>query len=40
MFVSDRVSYIILRCCWFHIIVLMVHAPTEDEIDDFEGQLL
>jgi hypothetical protein len=23
MFVSDRVSYIILRRCWFHIIVLM-----------------
>jgi hypothetical protein len=26
-------SYIILRGRWFHIIVLNVHAPTEDEID-------
>jgi exonuclease III len=27
-------SYIILRCCWCHIIVLKVYAPTEDKIDD------
>jgi hypothetical protein len=27
-------SYIILRGRWFHIIVLSVHAPTEDKIDD------
>jgi hypothetical protein len=35
-FVSDRMSYIIrvLRGCWYHIIVLNVHAPTEDKIDD------
>jgi hypothetical protein len=33
-FVSDRMSYIILRGRWFHIIVLNVHAPTEDKIDD------
>jgi hypothetical protein len=26
--VSDRMSYIVLRGCWFHIIVLSVHAPT------------
>jgi hypothetical protein len=25
-------SYIILRCCWHHIIVLNIHAPTEDTI--------
>jgi hypothetical protein len=25
--------YIILRGCWFYIIVLNVHAPTEDKID-------
>jgi hypothetical protein len=32
--VSDGMSYIILRgrCC--HILVLNVHAPTEDKIDD------
>jgi hypothetical protein len=32
--VNDRMSYIILRGCWRHIIVLRVHAPTEDRIDD------
>jgi hypothetical protein len=30
-FVSDRMSYIILRGCWCHIIVLNVHAPIEDK---------
>jgi 23S rRNA C2498 (ribose-2'-O)-methylase RlmM len=33
-FVSDRMSYIILRNGWCHIIVLNVHAPTEDKIND------
>jgi hypothetical protein len=33
-FVSDRMSYIILRGPWSHIIVLNVHAPTEDKNDD------
>jgi hypothetical protein len=33
-FVNDRMSYILLRGCWFHIIVLNVHAPTEDITDD------
>jgi hypothetical protein len=32
-FVSDRMSYIILRGRWCHIIVLNVHAPAEDKID-------
>jgi hypothetical protein len=32
--VSDRMSYIILRGSWCDIIVLNVHAPTEDKIDD------
>jgi hypothetical protein len=32
-FVSDRMSYIILRGCWGDIIVLNVHAPKEDKID-------
>jgi hypothetical protein len=27
-------SYIILRGCWFHIIVLNVDAPIEDKTDD------
>jgi hypothetical protein len=33
-FVSERKSYIILRGRWCHIIVLNVHAPTEDKTDD------
>jgi hypothetical protein len=33
-FVSDRMSYIILRGRWCHIIVLNVFAPTEDKMDD------
>jgi hypothetical protein len=32
-FVSDSMSYIILRGRWCNI-VLNVHAPTEDKIDD------
>jgi hypothetical protein len=38
-FVSDRMSYtcIILRGRWCHIIVLNVHAPTEDKTDDVKG---
>jgi hypothetical protein len=35
-FLSDRISYIILRGRWFHIIVLNVHAPTEDKTDDMK----
>jgi hypothetical protein len=30
-------SYIILRGCWCHIIVLNVHAPTEDKTDDVKN---
>jgi hypothetical protein len=33
-FVSDRMSYIIPRGRWCHIIVLKVHAPTEDKTGD------
>jgi exonuclease III len=32
-FINDRMSYIILRGRWFHIIVLNVPAPTEDNTD-------
>jgi hypothetical protein len=32
--VSDRMSYIILRGCWFHIIVLNVDGTTEELTDD------
>jgi hypothetical protein len=33
-FVSDRVSYIVLRGHCRNIIVLNVHAPSEDKSDD------
>ena len=33
-FVSDRVSYTVLRGRWCNIIVLNVHAPSEDKSDD------
>jgi len=33
-FVSDRVSYIVLRGRWFDIIVLNVHATSEEKSDD------
>jgi hypothetical protein len=34
--VSDRMSYVILRGRWCNIIVLNVHATTEDKIDDIK----
>ena len=33
-FVSDRVSYIVLRGLWCNIIVLNVHAPSEEKSDE------
>jgi hypothetical protein len=33
-FVSDRVSYIVLIGRWGNIMVLNVHAPSEEESDD------
>jgi hypothetical protein len=33
-FFSDRMSYIILRGRWCNIIVLNVHAPSEDKGND------
>ena len=42
-FVSDRVSYIVLRGRWCNIIVQSVHAPSEEKSDDskdsFYGEL-
>jgi hypothetical protein len=32
-FVSDRMSYIIIRGHWCHCIFLNVHDPAEDETD-------
>ena len=33
-FVSDRMSYIVLRGRWCNIILLNVHAPSEEKSDD------
>jgi hypothetical protein len=38
-FVSGRMSYIILRGHWCHIIVLNVHAPSENKTDDVKDSL-
>jgi hypothetical protein len=37
-FVNDRMSYLILRGRWCDIIVLNVHAPKEDKIDDIKDR--
>ena len=36
-FVSDRMSHIVLRVRWCNIIVLNVHAPSEEKSDDLNG---
>jgi len=33
-FVGDKVSYIVLRGRWCNIIILNVHAPSEEKSDD------
>ena len=33
-FVSDRLSYIVLRGRWLHIILVNVHAPSEEKSDE------
>jgi exonuclease III len=38
-FVSDRMPYIIIRGRWCNIVVLNVHAPNEDKIDDIKDRL-
>jgi hypothetical protein len=38
-FVSNRMSYIRLRGRWCNIIVLNVHAPTKDKINDMKESL-
>jgi hypothetical protein len=38
-FVSDWMSYIILRGLWCHIIILNVHAPTEGKTDDVKDSI-
>jgi hypothetical protein len=38
-FVSNRVSYIVLRDCWCNIIVLNVRAPSEEKSDDSKDSI-
>ena len=38
-FVSDRLSYIVLKGCWCNIIVVNVHAPIEEKSDESKGFL-
>ena len=33
-FVSDRLSYIVLKGRWLHIIVVNVHAPSEEKSEE------
>ena len=35
-FVSDRLSYIVLRGCWRNIVVVNVYAPSEEKSDESE----
>jgi hypothetical protein len=37
-FFYDRISYIILRGRWFHIIFLNVHASADDKIDEVKDR--
>ena len=39
-FVRDRLSYIVLRCRLRNIIVVNVHAPSEEKGDDSKGDLV
>ena len=36
-FVSDCMSYIVLRGHWCNIIILNVHEPGEEKCDDSKG---
>jgi exonuclease III len=38
-FISGRMSYIILRGRWCNVMILNVHAPTEDKTDDVQDSL-
>jgi hypothetical protein len=39
-FVSDRISYITLKCHWCDIIVLNVHDPNEDKDYDIKDSFM
>ena len=39
-FLSDRESYIVLRGLWYNIIVLNVHAPSEEKRDGSKDKFM
>jgi hypothetical protein len=39
-FLSDWVSYIVLRGLWYNIIVLNVHAPSEEKNDGSKDKFM
>jgi len=39
-FVSDRLSYIVLRGRWLHIILVNVHAPSEENSEDLKDSFM
>jgi len=39
-FVSDRLSYIVLRGRWRNIIVVNVHAPSEEKSDETKDSIM
>ena len=39
-FVSDRISYIVLRGRWCNIIILNVHAPSEEKGDESKDRFM
>jgi len=39
-FVSGRMSYIVLRGSWCNIMVLNVHAPSEEKSDDSKDSFM
>jgi len=39
-FVSDRVSYIVLRDCLYNIIVLNVYTPSEEKSDESKDRFM
>jgi len=39
-FLSVRMSYIVLEGCWYNIIVLNVHAPSQEKSDDSKDSFM
>ena len=39
-FVSDRVSYVVMRGRWYNIVVVNVHAPSEEKSDESKDRFM